>query len=89
MFIWFFKPYLISLIVAIRYTVATMTNSTTANPIGAQSGAVIHHHDQLITLVNFNTRKVMNNRPKNPFPPIIVVFSFDITYLPLFLLFLS
>lgn len=50
-------------------------------PIGAQSGAVIHHQDQLITLVSFNTRNVMNNRPKKPFPPTIVVFSFDISLL--------
>ena len=31
-----------------------------------QSGAVTHHQDQSITLVNFNIRKITNNVPNIP-----------------------
>lgn len=33
-----------------------------------QSGAVTHHHDQLITPHNFKTRKTINVSPANPMP---------------------
>lgn len=42
------------------------TIKSTANPI--QSGAVIHHHDQSITPVNFKTRKTRNSALKKPIP---------------------
>ena len=62
-----------------------ITNTITTNPSGTHNGAVTHHQDQLITLVNFRTRNVMNNKPKKPFPPTIVVFSLDMIYLSPFL----
>ena len=62
-------------------TTQIITNTIATNPSGTHNGAVIHHQDQLITLVNFRTGNVMNNKQKKPFPPTIVVFSFDIIYL--------
>lgn len=41
-------------------------------------GEVIHHHDQLITWVNFNTRNVINKRPVNPIPELLFDDEFDI-----------
>jgi len=36
---------------------------------GAQSGAVTHHHDHVMTSVNFKMMKVIPSRPKKPIPP--------------------
>jgi hypothetical protein len=44
-----------------------------------QRGAVTHHHDQLITLVNFNTRNVINKRPVKPTPPLVTILFVAIT----------
>ena len=37
--------------------------------IGAQNGAVTHHHDQSITLHSFNVMKISPSKPKIPIPP--------------------
>jgi hypothetical protein len=37
-------------------------------PIGIQSGAVTHHHDQSMTLVNLSTKKIRNNTPHIDIP---------------------
>ena len=36
------------------------TNTITQSKILPQSGAVTHHHDQSITLVNFKIKKITN-----------------------------
>ena len=36
-----------------------------------QRGAVIHHHDQSMTWVSFNTKNTMNNRPVKPIPELL------------------
>ena len=41
-------------------------NTIIQSKIHPQSGAVIHHQDQSITLVNFNIRKITNNVPNIP-----------------------
>lgn len=41
--------------------------SNIANP--PHKGAVTHHQDQSITLVNFNVMNIKNIRPKKPIPP--------------------
>ena len=41
-------------------------NTIIQSKIPPQSGAVIHHQDQSITLVNFNIRKITNNVPNIP-----------------------
>ena len=42
------------------------TNTMTQSKILPQSGAVIHHQDQSITLVNFKIKKITNNVPNIP-----------------------
>ena len=42
-----------------------------ANP--PQSGAVIHHHDQSITCVSFNTSNTRKKRPKKPTPLLVAL----------------
>lgn len=37
------------------------------------NGDNTHHHDQLMTFVNFNTMNAIVNRPENPIPDIVVV----------------
>ena len=41
-------------------------NTIIQSKIPPQSGAVIHHQDQSITLVNFKIRKITNNVPNIP-----------------------
>ena len=43
-----------------------------ANP--PHNGAVTHHHDQVITLHNFNVINTIASNPKNEIPPPDVVF---------------
>ena len=43
-----------------------VTNIITQSKTLPQSGAVTHHHDQSITLVNFKIRKITNNVPNIP-----------------------
>lgn len=52
-----------------------MTPRKMAKP--PQRGAVIHHHDQLITLVNFKIKNTMNNNPPK-LTPLLVVLDCDI-----------
>lgn len=57
-------------------TIAT----TSANEI--HTGDNTHNHDQLMTLVNFNTMNTIVNRPVNPMPDVDVVDD----VLPMFLI---
>lgn len=45
-------------------------NMNSQNKIPPQSGAVTHHQDQSITLVNFKIKKITNNVPNIP-----IIFS--------------
>lgn len=57
----------------IRFTIEPATNriniNTAATTNGTHNGAVTNHHDQAITLHNFNTIKTMANRPQKLMPP--------------------
>jgi hypothetical protein len=48
-----------------------MIAMTSANEI--HTGDNTHNHDQLMTLVNFNTMNTIVNRPVNPMPDVDVV----------------
>jgi hypothetical protein len=48
-----------------------MIAMTSANEI--HNGDNTHNHDQLMTLVNFNTMNTIVNRPVNPMPDVDVV----------------
>lgn len=52
-------------------TIKLATATTIAN--GIHSGEVTHHHDQLIVLVNFNTRNIRNRTVPKP----ILEFDFS------------
>ena len=54
------------------------TMRTKAKP--PHNGAVTHHHDQVITLQSFNTRKTIKSKPK-PQIPELLPFSFIIHHL--------
>lgn len=41
----------------------------TPNASGAQSGAVTHHHDQVIALHNLRIKNTINSIPQNPILP--------------------
>ena len=47
--------------------------------IGIHNGAVIHHQDQSIKLVNFNVIKIRNNIVPNP-RPLLELLLFDMTF---------
>lgn len=49
--------------------ITKITHSAAINAIPPHSGAVTHHQDQSITSVNFNTKNVINNKPKKLIPP--------------------
>jgi hypothetical protein len=49
-----------------------MTNATATISQGIHSGDVTHHQDQVITPVNFNTRKTINRTVQKPIPLLLV-----------------
>ena len=51
---------------------------------GPQKGAVTHHQDQSIVLVNLKIIKTIPKIPNNPIPPLDVLFVVDIIILFLF-----
>ena len=52
-----------------------ITNIIAQSKIPPQSGAVTHHQDQSITLVNFKIRKIINNVPNNPIIFCYLIFN--------------
>ena len=57
-----------------------MAMTSTNNPMprtnaaGIHKGADTHHQLQLMTFVNFSTKKVMNNAPLKPIPPVEIEY---------------
>lgn len=48
----------------------TIRRSANTSATGPHKGAVIHHHDQAITLHNFKTINTIASIPKKPMPPL-------------------
>jgi hypothetical protein len=57
----------------ISFTNKYTTTISIAIAIPPHNGAVIHHHDHVITLVSLRTRNTMNNNPKKVIPPLSVL----------------
>lgn len=54
-------------------TTIIIIKSSITNP--PHKGAVTHHQDQSITLVNLRVMNIKNIKPKKPTPPLEVFFS--------------
>lgn len=54
----------------------TINKSIITNAEGIHIGAVIHHHDQFITCVNFNIKNTTNNKPNCPDSLTSILFPF-------------
>lgn len=55
--------------------IAIIISNTIAKDNRIQIGDNTHHHDQVITLVNFNTIKAIVNAPVNPNPEPFEILS--------------